>query len=275
MTAHALVTRRMVLKDMGKAGLAVMVFGVAACSEEPTDEATPTEGPGTTPTEASSTTTPSTSTSSGSTSTTSESTAGHEWHRVNLGFVSAYILYRNGEAAIVDTGVEGSEGSIEEALAEIGLGWGDVGALVVTHLHPDHQGSVPAVVQATTEVLPWFAGAADIDRIDAPTEGQAVGDGDTVSDGLQIIETPGHTPGHISVLDPVAGILVAGDALNGADGGVVGANPSFSDDMDLANASVAKLAGFDYEVALFGHGEPVLKGAATRVADLARSLDGG
>jgi hypothetical protein len=131
MTAHALVTRRMVLKDMGKAGLAVMVFGVAACSEEPTDEATPTEGPGTTPTEASSTTTPSTSTSSGSTSTTSESTAGHEWHRVNLGFVSAYILYRNGEAAIVDTGVEGSEGSIEEALAEIGLGWGDVGALVV------------------------------------------------------------------------------------------------------------------------------------------------
>jgi len=270
MTAHALVTRRMVLKDMGKAGLAVMVLGVAACSEEPTEEATPTEGPGMASTEA-----PSTSTSTGSTSTTSESTAGHKWHRVNLGFVSAYILYRDGEAVIVDTGVEGSEGSIEAALSEISLGWGDVGALVVTHLHPDHQGSVPAVVQATTEVLPWFAGAADIDRIDAPTEGQAVGDGDTVNDGLQIIETPGHTPGHISVLDPVAGILVAGDALNGADGGVVAANPSFSEDMDLANASVAKLAEFDYEVALFGHGEPVLKGAATQVADLAQSLDGG
>jgi glyoxylase-like metal-dependent hydrolase (beta-lactamase superfamily II) len=276
MTAHALVTRRMVLKDMGKAGLAVVVLGVAGCSEEPTDETTPTEEPGTASTEPStSTTSTSTSTSSGSTSTTSESTAGHEWHRVNLGFVSAYILYRNGEATIVDTGVEGSEGSIEAALAEIGLGWGDVGALVVTHLHPDHQGSVPAVVQATTEVLPWFAGAADIDRIDAPTEGQAVGDGDTVNEGLQIIETPGHTPGHISVLDPVAGILVAGDALNGANGGVVGANPSFSEDMDLANDSVAKLAGFDYEVALFGHGEPVLKGAATQVADLAQSLDGG
>jgi hypothetical protein len=38
---------------------------------------------------------------------------------------------------------------------------------------------------------------------------------------------------------------------------------------------VAKLAEFDYEVALFGHGEPVLEGAAAQVADLAESLDGG
>src|SRR6478609_1604933 len=30
------------------------------------------------------------------------------WERVNLGFVSAYVLVRRGEAAIVDTGVEGS-----------------------------------------------------------------------------------------------------------------------------------------------------------------------
>ena len=172
---------------------------------------------------------------------------------------------------IVDTGVGGSEGAIEAALGEIGLGWGDVSGLVVTHLHPDHQGSVPAVIAATTESLLWYAGAADLAGIDAPTEGQAVGDGDTVGTGLQIIETPGHTAGHISVLDPAAGILVAGDALNGANGGVAGPNPDFSDDMRLANASVSKLAGFDYEVALFGHGEPVTAGASGLVAELAES----
>jgi hypothetical protein len=33
---------------------------------------------------------------------------GHSWHRVNLGFVSAYIVYRGEEATIVDTGVDGS-----------------------------------------------------------------------------------------------------------------------------------------------------------------------
>ncbi|MGH3650578.1 MAG: MBL fold metallo-hydrolase [Acidimicrobiia bacterium] len=269
MTAHALVTRRMLLRDMGKAGLAVMVMGTAACSSQPTENATPTDELTRTSTSSAASSTSSSSSSNPATSTTGASTAGHQWHRVNLGFVSAYILYRGGEAAIVDTGVGGSEGSIEAALGEIGLGWGDVGTAVVTHLHPDHQGSLPAVISATTGSLPWFAGAADIDGIDAPTEGQAVGDGDTVFDGLQIIETPGHTPGHICVHDPVAGILVAGDALTGADGGVAGPDPQFTPNMEMANTSVAKLAGFDYEVALFGHGEPVVSGASAMVAELA------
>lgn len=272
MTDHGLITRRMLLRDMGKAGLAVMVVGTTACTRVSIVETT-TTGPGSDPSTTSgpSTTAPgSTTTSAGaSPSSTVGPSAGYEWHRVDLGFVSAYILYRAGEATIVDTGVGGSEGDIEAALTEIGLGWGDVGALVVTHLHPDHQGSVPAVIAATTEVLPWFAGEADLGGIDAPTEGQAVGDGDTVAGGLDIIQSPGHTPGHISVLDPVAGILVAGDALTGANGGVTGPNPDFTPDMGLANASVAKLGSFDYEVALFGHGEPVVSGASAMVAELA------
>jgi len=271
MTAHPLVTRRMMLRDMGKAGFAVMILGTAACTRDPTENATPSIDPETTATSDAAT---STTGSAGSSPSTAGGTGGgYEWHRVNLSFVSAYILYRGGEAVIVDTGVGGSEGDIEAALGEVGLAWGNVGALILTHLHPDHQGSVTAVVEATSDV-PWFAGAGDIDGIEAPTEGQAVGDDDTVHSGLQIIETPGHTPGHISVLDPVSGVLVAGDALNGADGGVAGPSPDFSQDMGLANASVAKLAAFDYEVALFGHGEPVLEAASGRVADLAESLEG-
>lgn len=260
MTALALRTRRMLLRDMGKAGLAVMIWGTAACSSETTDNATPT--PETTPT-----TEPAGDSNTVPPSDTGE---GHQWHRVNLGFVSAYLLYRAGEAALVDTGVADSEGSIEAALGEIGLGWDSVGHVVLTHKHPDHQGSLEAVLAATGKA-PWYAGAADIPNITAPGEGRSVGDGDRVFD-LEIIETPGHTPGHVSVLDPVAGVLVAGDAINGSEGGGVdGPNPQFSEDMGLANASVAKLAGFDYEVALFGHGEPVLSGASALVAELAES----
>jgi hypothetical protein len=66
-----------------------------------------------------------------------------------------------------------------------------------------------------------------------------------------------------------AGILVAGDALNGTDGTVDGPSPAFSEDMTVARQSVVKLAGFDYEVALFGHGEPLLEGASTAVGALA------
>lgn len=258
----------MILKDMGKAGLAVMVLGAAACSSDPTDNATPTEDPGATVTPDPTTTTTTAALASSTMSPASPS-AGHEWHRVDLDFVSAYILYRGGEAALVDTGVGGSAASIEAALGEIGLGWGDVGQLIVTHRHPDHQGSVEDVLTASG--APWYAGAGDIDAITASTEGISVGDGESVFD-LQVIETPGHTAGHISILDPVSGILVAGDALNGADGDVAGPNPQFSDDIDLANRSVSKLAGFDYEVALFGHGEPVVERASSKVAALAESL---
>ena len=45
MTAHVLLTRRMLLKDMGRAGLAVMVLGTTACAQDPTSNATPTEEP--------------------------------------------------------------------------------------------------------------------------------------------------------------------------------------------------------------------------------------
>lgn len=265
MTALVLRTRRMLLRDMGKAGLAVMVLGSAACASEETGETSTSGDPGDT----SSTGAPS-STPAAASSTSSTSSAGGslQWHRVNLGFVSAYLLYRSGEAVVVDTGVSGSEGAIEAALGEIGLGWDAVGNVIVTHKHPDHQGSLEAVLSATD--APWHAGAGDIPMISASSEGSPVGDGDRVFD-LDIIETPGHTPGHISVLDQAGGVLLAGDALNGEGGGVVGPRPDFSEDMDLANASVAKLAGFDYEVVLFGHGEPVLSDGSGQVAALAGS----
>lgn len=270
MTARALVTRRMLLRDMGKAGVAVMVLGTTACSSDVTDNTTPTPEDGSTSSssaDSSTSVTPDSTTSTDAGPTTTGSTeSGYRWHRANLGFVSAYILYREGEAALVDTGVGGSEGDIESALGEIGLDWGSVGHVIVTHRHPDHQGSLEAVIGASG--APWYAGAGDIEAITAATEGAVVATGDNVFD-LRIIETPGHTPGHISVLDDAAGVLVAGDALNGADGGVAGPNPDFSDDMDEAMRSVFVLAGLEFETILFGHGEPVLVGGRDAVIDFA------
>lgn len=268
MTTHVLPTRRMVLNDMGKAGLAVLVLGTAACADSSAGD------PPTTPSsddDPATTERAPTSTVQGDTvSPPEEGSTGPDWHRVDLGFVSAYILYRSGEAALVDTGVSDSESDIEAALTEVGLGWDSIGHVIVTHKHPDHQGSLEGVLTQASDAS-WYAGEGEMAAISAATSGLAVADGQSVFD-MQIIETPGHTPGHISVLDPNGGVLVAGDALNGADGGVIGANPDFSEDMSLANASIEKLAGFDYEVILFGHGEPVLQGGSSAVSDLAATL---
>ena len=62
---------------------------------------------------------------------------------------------------------------------------------------------------------------------------------------------------------------MTGDALSGTDGGVAPPDPSFSEDMTVAMETILKLGGFTYEIALFGHGEPLLEGASAAVAALA------
>lgn len=273
MTLHRLISRRLAIKEMGKAGLAVVVFGTVACNDGPVAQITTTQGDVSTTTAPVATTTSAAAdatTAPAETATTAAAATGTAFQRVDLGFVSAYILYRAGEAALVDTGVDGSAGAIETALSEVGLAWDSVGHVILTHKHPDHVGSLDGVLERTPGAM-VYAGAPDIPAITAAVAPRPVGDGDTVFD-LEIIETPGHTPGHIAVLDAVAEILVAGDALNGAGGGVGAPDPSFSEDIDVANASVAKMAGLTFEVALFGHGEPLLEGASAAVGDLAAGI---
>lgn len=250
---------------MGKGTLALAVFGACADTDgaaRPTSTSSATPAPTTGDT--------SSAPVSNAASSTTEPAAEAQFQRVNLGFVSAYIVVRGSEAAIVDTGVAGSEGEIETALGEVGLGWDQVAHVILTHRHPDHQGSVPAVLEAASGAT-GYAGEGDLTSITSPRDLTPLADGGNVF-GLDVVGTPGHTAGHICLLDSAAGVLVAGDALVGAEGGVVGPNPQFSSDHNEALRSVEKLAGFAYEQILFGHGEPVSSGGSTLVADLAAGL---
>ncbi len=266
------VSRRTFLRDFGQGTLAVAILGVgvvACASDEETDPTTGSPTTSTGPTETQASTTQATTAAPPSTA----EPGGAEpvaWERVVLGGVSAYVLVRGGEALVVDTGNPGDAGAIAASLEGLGIGWGNVSHVVLTHLHRDHVGSLGDVMEAAPEAV-GFAGEPDIPSIPSPRTLTPVGDGDTVF-GLEIIATPGHTPGSIVVRDPVGGLLVAGDALRGENGGVVGASPRFSDDMDLANQSIKKLAELQFDTVVFGHGDPVVGGASEQVAALAASL---
>ena len=185
---------------------------------------------------------------------------------VSLGFVSAYVLVRGSEAAIVDTGVAGSGDAISEALGDLGLMPADVRHIVLTHNHGDHIGGLGELEEAMTNAT-VYAGTGDIASIQTALTLSEVGDGDEVF-GMGVVNTPGHTEGSISVFDTDTGLLVAGDAINGdGSGGITGANPDFTPDMDSANASVAKMAALMPQVAAFGHGgEPVREDVANKLA---------
>jgi len=188
------------------------------------------------------------------------------WERVNLGFVSAYILVRGGEAAIVDTGVAGSGADIEASLGAARLRWSAVGHLILTHHHNDHQGSAAEVLEHAPDAV-GYAGAEDVSAISVPRPLTAVADGDEVF-GLRIVTTPGHTAGSISVLDPVGGILVAGDALRTDAGKPSLPGGQFTVDMNQAKQSIAKLGELSFDTLLVGHGEPLVGGASAAVAAL-------
>jgi glyoxylase-like metal-dependent hydrolase (beta-lactamase superfamily II) len=56
--------------------------------------------------------------------------------------VNLYLLKGNGEVALVDTalGTRAAKGTLELYLAELGLCFADIGAVLLTHHHPDHYG---------------------------------------------------------------------------------------------------------------------------------------
>jgi glyoxylase-like metal-dependent hydrolase (beta-lactamase superfamily II) len=191
---------------------------------------------------------------------------GTTWERVNLGFVSAYLLVRSGEAALVDTGVAGSEGAIEASLAALNLGWANLAHVILTHHHGDHAGSAVAVM-AKAPAAAGYAGMEDLAAIAVDRPLTPVGDGDRIFD-LRIVTTPGHTAGSISVLDPVTGVLVVGDAMGTAGGRPTLPGAQFTDDMALAKRSIAKLGGLTFETLLVGHGDPIESGADALVAEL-------
>lgn len=191
--------------------------------------------------------------------------------RVIADFVNAYVLIRGDEATLVDTGIPGTGAQFAEVLQNAGLGWDAVKHLIITHYHGDHVGAMGEVMESATSAT-IYAGAEDIPQIITTQDIQAVADGDDVF-GLQIIATPGHTPGHISVLDPVGSLFIAGDALTNVNGELAGPNERFTADMAVAHASVGKIGTFSFAQAVFGHGDPIESGASAAIAALAETLE--
>jgi glyoxylase-like metal-dependent hydrolase (beta-lactamase superfamily II) len=70
------------------------------------------------------------------------------------------------------------------------------------------------------------------------------------------------------VLDPVARVLVAGDAMGTSGGKPTFPGSQFTEDMAVAKQSVVRLGGLTFETLLVGHGDPIESGAAALVAEL-------
>lgn len=274
------VARRAFLADLGRVTLGAVVLGpvLTACSPGGDDDAD-----GGTPGDADE------DASNGSDGSSAETAAGPvdagtaegelAWERASYGFVSAYVLVRDGEAMVFDTGT--SDGGVEPiagALEAAGVGWEAVAHIVASHSHGDHVGGLEAVAEQAPDAV-LYASTPDLDGFrDRVESAQEVGDADRVL-GVRVVGTPGHTLGHISAYDEDSGLLLSGDAIvrdreiGGTTGeGIEASPPDFTADMDQAIASVGVLADLQPATILFGHGDPLSEGAATMLADYAEAL---
>ncbi len=175
-----------------------------------------------------------------------------------MGFYAPNVYLVVGrEGALIDAGYgdevsAGSRLNYVKGMAELRLAY-----ILLTHAHPDHIGGADRIKQETgAEVV--------IHRLDAPqaelatvSADRTVEDGDTLSlDGmsLEVIHTPGHSPGHVCFLFKEEGILFSGDHVLGM--GTTAMRPP-EGDMARYIDSLRKLLSYDIEMILPGHGPPI------------------
>ncbi|MBR0880734.1 N-acyl homoserine lactone hydrolase [Bradyrhizobium japonicum] len=135
-------------------------------------------------------------------------------------------------------------------LEQLGLKPDDVKAMAVSHTHPDHTGNVELFPQAMLYVqraeYDW-PGANNEPRFKPshPVELLA-GDKDVFGDGsLTILSTPGHTPGHQSLLvklPKTGAVVLSGDAVHFRDNWDNRRVPSMNANKDQSAASMQKIA---------------------------------
>jgi len=87
--------------------------------------------------------------------------------------------------------------------------------------------------------------------------------------GITVIDTPGHTPGHVSLYHERSRTLIAGDALVVKEGRLCGADPGTTLDPETAKASLSRFAPFDIETVVCYHGGIYKERVKERIAELA------
>ena len=204
---------------------------------------------------------------------------------------NAFVIDGEEGVTFVDTSLALAKSSLRDGLQSIGRKVEDIVSIVLTHSHADHTGNAAHLKQASGAEL--YCGAADRPAVSGherpPTPvfldrgllrilkpvlglvppGKSVEVDHDVGEGfrLQLPEdltataTPGHTPGHTSyLLDRAGGILFVGDAALHRGGEVV--RGWFNRPGGEIDDGVRRLAGLDFNIACFGHADPLTRDAA-------------
>lgn len=207
-----------------------------------------------------------------------------------------YLVESDGEAALIDAGIGAASDRILENVRAAGVDPKAVRHLLLTHAHPDHSGGASGLLErlawlevaASPSVARWVRAAdenamsvemgkraefypADF-RFPACQVHRELAEGDVIRVGrleLRVIETPGHSAGHLAFIGRADGATLC----FGGDLVFFGGRISLVNNWDCViqdyAASAGKLGGAGIDALLPGHGTVSLS-AGQRHVDAAR-----
>lgn len=202
------------------------------------------------------------------------------------------LLYDDAHAVLIDVGMPRELQVLRSAIERAGVAFDRIDGIILTHQDIDHVGGIQDVLEALDKPVDVYAHAEDkpyiegekppikmsrervsqmLDRVpedirkhveaiflNPPTAKvtKVVSDGDVLPffGGVEVIFTPGHTPGHISLYHRPTKTLITGDAIVSEGGRLLGPNPQATPDMPSALESMKKFTKFDIAKVICYHG---------------------
>jgi glyoxylase-like metal-dependent hydrolase (beta-lactamase superfamily II) len=220
----------------------------------------------------------------------------------------SYLVRQPAGVVLVDAGMDSGGEDVMAGLNFIGATIGDIRGILLTHWHNDHAaGANMAQAQSGAPVYyhsgdePYFTGrtgarglrrwVSDLipewgvfvlakgllgEATPKPVTAQHfVRDGESVLDDFVVVETPGHTTGHVSYFYEPERALFAGDALAVIGGRIRFMARPVTLDLEAARRSLEKCLKLQPKIICPGHREPLVTGVAPACDAMLRHLESG
>jgi glyoxylase-like metal-dependent hydrolase (beta-lactamase superfamily II) len=219
---------------------------------------------------------------------------------------NVYVLVDGDALTLVDTGSAGDADRIITDIQGAGYDPAAVTSILITHAHGDHIGGLKTLVQRLNpdviahrdetsyverkasipssnpilRALSWVSERLPRGKDDGVKVTRELEERETLDllGGLQVIHTPGHTPGNLCLYQADRGILFTGDLIFNGDpftgrGGLRYPPRLFSLDPKQVKQSAQKLADMEVRILCPGHGAVVRWEPRVTMATLLKDID--
>jgi glyoxylase-like metal-dependent hydrolase (beta-lactamase superfamily II) len=203
-----------------------------------------------------------------------------------LGFDSNIYLIIDEVVTLIDAGTGMNFKTVAQNMGKFNLKPSDIELLINTHCHFDHIGGDRDFIKAADcevaiheleaellrkgdQIITLAGGLSGRRRLEPTEVARELHEGDWIDLGefrLQVLHTPGHTSGSISLFEPKQRLLFTGDTIF-SDG--IGRVDLPTGDAEALQASIKRLAKLKVQKMYPGHGPSVEKNAHERILKMA------